>query len=278
MARRVLTAVILLSIMVAGFLLPVMQWLMVLLLGAAAVQCVWELAIMLRKTGVRVDHPVAALTAAALVIEGTVGQLSHAALILGVGMVVSMARRLTGPVQGAIRDMTATLGILAYIGLPLGAWASLYVLGNDPGAVHHRWMLLALAVIFLTDSGALFIGKAIGRNKLCPRISPGKTIEGSIGGILFAFLGAGVARMAFAETWSDVSDFELVGFVLLFSILTQIGDLVESLIKRDAEVKDSGGSLTGHGGFLDMLDAVLFCGVPLYLYLRMFHAPLLVAV
>jgi phosphatidate cytidylyltransferase len=147
--------------------------------------------------------------------------------------------------------------LLAFLYLP---WSLGYVLllreTPDPGL--GLWTLsLPLVASFATDIGAYFAGRFFGRHKLAPEISPGKTLEGSMGGILFSFL----ALLAYTALVREVFPFgllELWLFSLLLSLAAQLGDLAESMLKRFAGVKDSGRFLPGHGGLLDRLDSLLF--------------------
>ncbi len=135
--------------------------------------------------------------------------------------------------------------------------------------VYHRMggelILFLLLVIWATDSGALFIGRWLGRRKLAVAISPGKTVAGFWGGLACG----GIAGMVAASPLSLPGGWitgGLVGTVL--SLLGQLGDLAESMLKREAGVKDSGRLIPGHGGLLDRLDSLLFAAPALYLLLR----------
>ena len=107
---------------------------------------------------------------------------------------------------------------------------------------------------FVGDTGAYFVGRAIGRTKLAPRISPNKTIEGLAGGILTAILAVWIVN--WYQDWIDTPDALILGAAV--AVLAPIGDLFESFIKRDAGTKDTGTLFGAHGGALDRLDAVLF--------------------
>jgi phosphatidate cytidylyltransferase len=123
---------------------------------------------------------------------------------------------------------------------------------RDAGRVY---IFYSLFMIWATDSGAYFIGKALGKRKLWPEISPNKTIEGSIGGVVCAVI---VAILFSIFTDIDVSLIPLLLITIVLSIFGQIGDLVESALKRHFNVKDSGRILPGHGGILDRFDSLLF--------------------
>ncbi len=122
------------------------------------------------------------------------------------------------------------------------------------------FVVLMFTAILLTDIGCYYVGTKFGKHKLAPVISPNKTIEGSAGGIIFAIIGAVIVGACFQLEW-----YLSVLAGLLCTIFAQIGDLSESLIKRDAGVKDSGHSLPGHGGFLDRADSFIFT-IPLMYY------------
>ncbi len=202
--------------------------------------------------------PTAALLLAGGLLPSELGDLDSAlvwlawlVILVGSGAVAISAR---APLeQGA-----ASLGLLAF-GIPYFALpaASLYRL-----QVFDPWVLLLLLVIvWLGDSGAYYIGKTWGRLKLAPRVSPNKTWEGSA-----ASLAAGLLAAAVWSYWRlGGVDGRILLLAGLVSIAAQIGDLVESLLKRGAGVKDSGQILPGHGGVLDRMDALLFAAPVMWL-------------
>ncbi|MDQ1146711.1 phosphatidate cytidylyltransferase [Bacillus sp. SORGH_AS 510] len=114
------------------------------------------------------------------------------------------------------------------------------------------FIFYSLFMIWATDSGAYFIGKAMGKRKLWPEISPNKTVEGSIGGVICAVI-VSVLFVLFTDIHAS-----LIGITVALSVFGQIGDLVESAFKRHFNVKDSGNILPGHGGILDRFDSLLF--------------------
>jgi phosphatidate cytidylyltransferase len=183
-----------------------------------------------------------------------------AAVVLVAALVLSRPDDM--PTAGA-RLGTAGFGIFYVAGMVV----SLPLLHRD--ARHGSlWVALAIAVTFACDTGAYFVGRGLGRHKLAPAVSPGKTIEGGVGGLLAAFGFTVLARYTFfpALTWLDCV---LVG--LAAGVLGPIGDLTESLLKRSAGVKDSGNLIPGHGGMLDRIDAVLFVGAYVYWHVRLLH-------
>lgn len=127
------------------------------------------------------------------------------------------------------------------------------------------FVILMFMSILLTDVGCYYIGSKFGKHKLAPVVSPNKTIEGSIGGAFFAIIGAMVIGLYLGVQWYIAL---LAG--LLCTTFAQIGDLSESLIKRDAGVKDSGSSLPGHGGFLDRTDSFILTIPIMYYFCKCF--------
>src|SRR5690606_18889100 len=134
------------------------------------------------------------------------------------------------------------------------AWCAMALLhASQPSG--HRWLLVALAIVWAGDTGAYFVGRACGRRKLSPRISPNKTLEGMLGGMACALLAA-AAFGWFAGAAPAQQPLLLVAALATF-LASVVGDLFESLLKRHVGVKDSGDLLPGHGGILDRIDSVL---------------------
>jgi phosphatidate cytidylyltransferase len=129
-----------------------------------------------------------------------------------------------------------------------------------------EWLFLALALAFLSDTLAYFAGRAFGKHKLYEAVSPKKTIEGSIGGLV----GGVAAMVGMGHFWlaPDIPIPHAVVLGLVGSALGQLGDLVESMVKRTFGVKDSGNILPGHGGMLDRVDGLLFVAPLVYYYAR----------
>ena len=134
------------------------------------------------------------------------------------------------------------------------AWCALALIhGGQPNG--HRWLLIALLVIWAADSGAYFAGRKFGKHKLSPRISPNKTIEGLVGGLVAALV---IALAAAPFAGATVAQLPFVAIVVVVTVLfSVVGDLFESLLKRHVGAKDSGDLIPGHGGILDRIDSVL---------------------
>jgi phosphatidate cytidylyltransferase len=148
---------------------------------------------------------------------------------------------------------------LLYICLPLGL---LIFIDKHPRG--NIWIFFLLFVIFMTDTGAFYFGRIFGKHKLYPSVSPGKTWEGAIGGFLCSLIAVLIFSFFFPVYRLNVSIWVLAASL---SILSQVGDLAESLLKRIYGVKDSGKILPGHGGVLDRIDGLLFAIPALYIFL-----------
>ena len=145
-----------------------------------------------------------------------------------------------------------------YICLPLAFFAIIATLPHGK-----MWIFFLLSVIFTGDIGSFYVGRLMGKHKLTP-ISPGKTWEGAFGGLLASMISAGVFGLA---GFPALSLSVIMVLALSIGIIGQVGDLTESLLKRMANIKDSGTILPGHGGMLDRIDSLLFAAPVLYLYL-----------
>lgn len=159
----------------------------------------------------------------------------------------------------APRMAYTTFGIV-YAGVLLTHVAEL---DRDYGAHGGDMVMFVLASVWAGDTGAYFAGKSLGKHKLYPSVSPNKTWEGAIGGLLGSLLAASAMKYFRLDmlSWVDVAFLAIPG-----AALAQTGDLAESLIKRSTGVKDSGSILPGHGGILDRIDAVLFFAPWVYVY------------
>jgi len=185
-------------------------------------------------------------------------------LVFALGVFIRQFPQKLNP-QG-IETMAVTFFGLIYVAW-LGNFITRINFATDNG---RYWVMFLVVTTKFTDIGAYLTGSTIGRHKMIPRISPKKTWEGTVGGIVFAVGGAWLCLRFIPELSRDglcLSHAIYLG--LLLGVAAVIGDLAESLIKREAGVKDSSHILPGHGGCLDMVDSLLFTAPLLYVYLRL---------
>ena len=154
-------------------------------------------------------------------------------------------------------------GSLAYLSLPASLMVFMYrpdLFGDLAGP---RLLITVFALLWVNDTFAYLTGRLLGKHKLFERVSPGKTIEGSVGGLLFTM--AGIVILSHYCSWLSME--AAVGMGLIAVVFGTLGDLCESMLKRQAGVKDSGKLIPGHGGILDRFDSVLFSVPFVFVYL-----------
>lgn len=157
---------------------------------------------------------------------------------------------------------TTILGVV-YIAVP---FTSLILLSSYTGQYESKMLLALFCILWANDSGAYLVGSSLGKHKLLERISPKKTWEGAIGGAIFAVIASLIVFRIFGEF--NVLHAIAIGLVTVVS--GTLGDLTESMIKRQFNVKDSGNILPGHGGLLDRFDSLLFSAPVFYMYISIF--------
>lgn len=148
-------------------------------------------------------------------------------------------------------DVSYPIAASLYVGIGFQNLVNARISGLDK-------VLFALFIVWATDIGAYMIGCRFGRRKLLPKVSPNKTIEGSLGGIVCAVIVALIFMLVDKAVYTPHNFFAMLIYVVLFSVFGQFGDLVESAIKRHFGVKDSGKLIPGHGGILDRFDSMIF--------------------
>lgn len=182
---------------------------------------------------------------------------------LGLAVVGGLVFTLLHPEElaGGVNRLGLTLLGVLYVGFFTPHVVLLRGLPDDRG---WRWVFLTVACVFGSDTGGFFAGRAYGRRKLMPAVSPSKTVEGAFGALGGAVLGGSLFRLLLLRDRMGVQ--EAVAVALVMSVLAQFGDLCESALKRAFGAKDSGWILPGHGGILDRLDSLLFPFVFAYYY------------
>lgn len=257
LGTRVIAALVLAAIGVPAVLLGGVPYfvLITLFLCLAA----WEYVQLFKTAGFQAS-PLLVVGGTAVLLVGRAYFPAYAGAVLAILILAGMGRHLVAYEEGrdqAATDFAVTLGGFLYLGW-LGAY--LIELRNLPDGMW--WFWLILPSVWIADSAAYFIGKAFGRRPLSPRLSPKKTWEGYWGGVLFGTLGgAGLALLCQWLGGLEVPWWKGAALGLVLAVLTTLGDLGESMIKRQAGVKDSSHLIPGHGGFFDRFDTWLWGGV-----------------
>ncbi len=226
----------------------------------------WEFYHLVAQAGHRPMRPVGMVAAVGLGVWIYFYGDSHLLSAVAIVVLLCLVAALRQGVQGFSANALLTLGGVLYTGL-LGS-APLWII-RATGPEHRaevQYLLVAIvACIWLADTAAYAFGRLWGRRKLAPAISPGKTVVGFIGG-----LGGGLAPLALHGLLPSFSTAQLAGLFLLVALGGQLGDLVESAIKRDVGAKDAPTLIPGHGGVLDRFDSYFFAFPLAYLYVEIF--------
>ncbi len=272
--KRVITAAILIPlVLLLVFLGPRWQWLFTLAVATVAALAGWEFMGLAEKGGA--NPPRAAVLVALLALFAVNFQWPDrtAAIfgILSLGLLVYCT--FLRPVEQVMADAATSIFCLLYVGFTLIAVVTLHEDANGPSLV-----AFLLCVVWAGDSVALYVGRAWGRHKLAPTLSPKKTWEGSIGSLVGSLLMAG-ALLGLAELLTQWDSAVLsypgdvwywLGLAVVVNVAAQVGDLAESALKRSSGVKDSGSLIPGHGGVLDRIDALLLAA-PVLWYAQVIH-------
>jgi phosphatidate cytidylyltransferase len=259
---RILSAFVLLSIVIGLILAGTYgAYLLALLLGSLAL---WEFIGLSEGMGSRAPAWLLFPLGVFFIFSGTVLKDISVTLVLSLALVGGLAAFLVVPGrrQGLGRWAMGMAGAL-YIGMPFNYYLLLYT-SNPHGVV---WTLFTIFAVVACDAAALLVGSRIGRHSFFATISPKKTVEGAIAGVL----GAVAVMLIGVSAVIGLSPLHAIALGLLVGISAQVGDLVESQMKRIAEVKDSSNLIPGHGGVLDRLDSILFPPILVYFYVTMFR-------
>ena len=264
---RVITALVILPIvLIALFLLPNYGWALFTLLIVSAAQWEWSRFCQLSSTGTQAYLAASLLLGSMIFISYNQGQfegIPFKSLALAGFVVAAIFWILVVPVWLLKKWRPASGWLIALAGWAaiFPAWLALLFLHDVS-----PWLLLSFAaIVWVADIAAYFVGKRFGKNKLAPAISPGKTIEGVLGGMagvtVYFFLWQLLIGNTFVGRQAWAIDLHtglvaLFGFFILLSVVSVMGDLFESWMKRGANLKDSSNLLPGHGGILDRIDAL----------------------
>ena len=260
LAKRVLVTIVLLPIgLVLIWLGGIPYYLLIaLIMGLAA----WEYSKLFRAGGLQPASVLMLVGVLLLVAGRAISGFDSGPWMISLLTLAAMTYHLVAYERGQDQPGTnfaVTLSGIFYLG-----WIGAYLVSLRDLPQGFWWELLVLPAVWIADSGAYFIGRSFGKHKLSPRLSPKKTWEGYIGGVITGTLGAGLL----AYLWGIVAGPDititlwnglLLGFII--SMTTTLGDLGESMIKRQVGIKDSSNLIPGHGGVFDRIDSWLWAGV-----------------
>ncbi|GAB2878047.1 phosphatidate cytidylyltransferase [Streptomyces deserti] len=232
-------------------------------IAVAVVVGLWELTKRLEeRKGIRAPLVPLALGGAAMVVAGYVRGAEGAWVAMGLTALAVLVWRMTEPPENYLRDVTA--GVFAAFYVPFLATFVAMMLAADDGP---RRVLTFLLLTVVSDTGAYAVGWRFGKHKLAPRISPGKTREGLLGAVAFAMV---VGALCMQLVIDDGTWWQGLLLGLAVAVSATLGDLGESMIKRDLGIKDMGTLLPGHGGIMDRLDSLLPTAPVVWLLLVIF--------
>jgi phosphatidate cytidylyltransferase len=266
MMKRVLTALVLVPLVLL-LVLKGPYWLITPVVGAVAELALWEYLTLADATGAQTPRIASVIAIAALFIVTYWRPEVLASVIGAVVLALFIACAFRSPLKQVLPNAAFSVFGVLYIGLSLTTLPLLSQQDNGPSL-----LIFLLFVVWAGDIAALYIGRTWGRKKLAPAISPGKSWEGSIASVVGSLIVTGL--LLWLSTFLQahgVADLSYPGSIFrwlilaaILNIAAQVGDLVESALKRGAGVKDSGSLLPGHGGVLDRIDALLIAAPVLW--------------
>jgi len=204
---------------------------------------------------------------AAIVLNNYYGFIEEASLFIIIILALSIVELFRNK-ESAIFNIGVSLFGILYLGLFSSSLLSLREYYQDENYIMGGYLIVSIFLtIWACDSAAFFVGTAIGKHKLFPRVSPNKSWEGAIAGFVFSILVMILAKIILLDVLS-MTDAVVIGIIV--GVFGQAGDLIESLIKRDAGVKDSSSIIPGHGGIFDRFDSIFFSAPVIFLYITLF--------
>lgn len=276
MKTRLITAAVALPILIASIVYPPLWPLFVLLAVGAILVAIYEFWFLARRVGAKPDVVVGYASTAALLVAFFYNEPSLLLVIVPALVIAALAAEMLrgGPFEKMILSVGSTvLGVL-YVAMLGGFLISVRTGFPTPApgyttsySVSTHLLSFFFLVLMGSDTGAYFTGRAFGKHKLAPNISPGKTWEGAVGGMLASLLMAALAHYWF---FPELSLRAALPLAAVLNVLGVVGDLTESALKRGAKAKDAANILPGHGGFLDRLDSLLF-GAPVIYYFALYY-------
>ena len=271
LGTRILTAVI--GIPIAIYIITYGSWLFAATIILLALIAWHEFFTMMQAKNIRIQYSIGLIGIILALGCAWIGNAQELVMVMMLAILLIMAQTILNHKNFGVAEAAFTILGTMYISLP---FAHLLLLrftdqydymytafGNLSAGAVYLW--LAFLGTWASDTLAYFVGSVLGQHKLCPNISPGKTVEGAIGGLVGSI--AGVASMGYL---CGLPLLHMIFLGILIGIAAPLGDLAESVLKRFTGVKDSGNILPGHGGILDRFDAIMFSVPVVYYYVTAF--------
>ena len=273
--KRLITAAVALPILIASIIWPPVHFIFILLAVVATVAGIYEFWWLARKRGAKPDIVVGYAGAAALLSAFYFNAPEWLIIIIPALVVATLAAEMLrgAPFEKMIPSAGATILGVLYVVLLGGHLLAVRTgfreptIAQDFPALSTHLLSFFFLVLMGSDTGAYYTGRLLGRHKLAPTISPGKTWEGAAGGMLASLLMAVVAHYWFFQELPLRAALPLAA---VMNVLGVVGDLTESALKRGSDAKDAANLLPGHGGFLDRLDSLLFNAPLIYYFGRIY--------
>ena len=282
--NRIITAAVALPVIIASIIYPPLEPLFVAVVVAAIAVALYEFWFLARRVGAKPDVVVGYAATAAMLVVFFFKWLDLLLVVVPLFVVAALAAEMLrgAPFDKMILSVGATvLGVLyvAFLGghlIAVRTGFALPVATPEAFIVSHRFVSKSLSthllsffllVLMGSDTGAYYTGRALGRHKLAPSVSPGKTWEGAVGGMAASLLLAALAHYWF---FPELPLRAALPLAAVMNVLGVVGDLTESALKRGAKAKDAAQILPGHGGLLDRLDSLLF-NAPVIYYFALYY-------
>lgn len=270
LAKRV--AFVAIALPIGLVLIYIGGWAFALLVALIVGLAAWEYVQIFIKGGYEPARILVPLGALMLVVGRVMDGFDSAPWMITLLILILMGYHLVAFERG--RDQSGTDFGISLAGTFYLGWLGAYLISLRDLPEGLYWILLVLSAVWIADSGAYFIGRAFGKHKLSPRLSPKKTWEGYLGGVLTGTIGTALLALLFMnlagpDTTIALWKGALIGLIL--SVLTTLGDLGESMFKRQVGVKDSSNLIPGHGGVFDRIDSWLWAvAIGYYVIVRIF--------
>ena len=272
--KRVITAVVVLPFLIASILISWLWWLFIALAAAAIALALWEFYVLATSPNVKPDAGAGYLASIVLFLIAVFSNDLIFSLIAtqGVIIVLTIGCLIAAMLRGANFDKMIASSGATILGVLYVAFLGTHLVALRTGfrqALSADLLSFFFMVLMGSDIGAYYVGRMFGKHKLAPKISPGKTWEGVVGGVAAALGMAALAHFWFFQELPLKFALPLAGLMTLLGIL---GDLTESALKRGAGKKDAASLLPGHGGILDRLDSLLFNAPLIYYFARLYFS------